>query len=882
MAITPKAITVTAAPNTKFYDGTTTATAVPAISAGGLATGDTASFQENYDTAAIGVGKTLTPAGSVSDGNNGSNYLVTTVPNTTGVINGKYAISLLGGNTVTAGTSFIFTVQATDSAGNALISYSGPTSITVTLNPADNQGILPVTGSLNASGFGFFLGTLKTTGTYTITVTAGLFLGTSSLINVTPANAVYFTVAAPATGDTGSPIPVTVTAFDQYGNIATGYTGTVKLSTTDTNAALGSPYSFTTGAGKDNGVHTFSVTFNSGATQVIAATDTVATTPTITGTSTPIIARGLVVTSFMPTATGFKVTFNKPFVPTDVTLYGSTSSAVADVTLFGSNGVGAIHGSLLIDPLNQGITFSATQNYVALLNTLHGSPDSVILPDATYTAKLVSGAGGNGFLDAVGAGLDGANNGGHANFTTTFATHYQASATPVLAIPDFARGPDSNTPIAVPTSNFGIPITLYNAANVSDVTFSLTYNASLLNLTGTLSGTASDATDPAAGLTLVANAGGVATFHYSAVTPASATATNPLVLGDLTAVVPSGAGAAALGLYQVKDLLQLGAIVINKGAGPGAISANGVHVNAYLGDVNGDKIIDGLDKLAADSVAQGHASGFSAYVQLDPAIIGDVAGDTSVDAGDVSTLDAYVVQLQPTQIPLPPTQLSATNPRYVNPNLLHSPNAADPTLSLAAHAPTPGGAPVISVLVDNGHPDGSTGLNQASLALTYDPSILSVTPNDISLGSLTNEDAGWHISSVIDASKGQIGILLYSPMPVTTIQAGSLVNIAFQVLHGTPRNVNLSLAHAVVQLVDNVTPNGQRFDTTLADAQGGLILSPGMDSLPMPTILGYAAKCEIPSPVSPGNEVVSGSDNLRAESAARRDHFPDRSSRSWV
>ncbi len=105
----------------------------------------------------------------------------------------------------------------------------------------------------------------------------------------------------------------------------------------------------------------------------------------------------------------------------------------------------------------------------------------------------------------------------------------------------------------------GIPITLYNAAAVTDVTFSLTYNTALLNVTGTSSGTSSDATDSAASLTLVSNTGGVATFHYTDTSPRSATPATPLVLGDITAVVPSGTGAAALGLYEAKELLQMGA-----------------------------------------------------------------------------------------------------------------------------------------------------------------------------------------------------------------------------------------------------------------------------------------------------------------------------------
>ena len=68
------------------YDGTTAAAATPTITTGSLATGDTANFTETYDTQNVGTGKTLTPAGSVNDGNGGNNYTVTFVTNTTGVI----------------------------------------------------------------------------------------------------------------------------------------------------------------------------------------------------------------------------------------------------------------------------------------------------------------------------------------------------------------------------------------------------------------------------------------------------------------------------------------------------------------------------------------------------------------------------------------------------------------------------------------------------------------------------------------------------------------------------------------------------------------------------------------------------------------------------
>src|SRR4029079_18945522 len=68
--INQRAITVTAAANSKTYDGTTSAAATPTVSpAGSIQTGDTANFTESYDNKNAGTGKTLTPAGSVSDGN---------------------------------------------------------------------------------------------------------------------------------------------------------------------------------------------------------------------------------------------------------------------------------------------------------------------------------------------------------------------------------------------------------------------------------------------------------------------------------------------------------------------------------------------------------------------------------------------------------------------------------------------------------------------------------------------------------------------------------------------------------------------------------------------------------------------------------------------
>ncbi len=883
---------------------------------------------------------TLTTAGTQSitaTDQTFSGLTITTEPITVtpGVLN-KFLVTVLGGSSFVAGNSFLFTVQSSDQFGNPVTSSGGFSNITISATPVDSLSNFPITsGAINSSGFGFFLGTLKTVGSFTLTasgtISGNTLTGTSSSISVTPAGAIFFTVSAPSTATTGVAIPVTVTAYDLYKNVATGYTGAVSLTSTSA-GNMGGVYTFSTsGANPDNGTHTFSVTLNSGGTQTVTATDTTASAPNVAGTSNSITTRGLVVTAVTPTPTGFTATFNKAFIPGDVYLYNSNLTTTADVVMVatsdlvsfnspsgtvkfiyngrqasptatfaysstttaaafqaylqtipgltasgavvvtGPNGgpftvnfgpgvtggalladlsgfaavlnAGKISGSLLIDSSNAKITFKATASNLQQKNQQVHPNDpaysSVVLPDATYTIKLVtgtgSGANANGFFDILGVGLDGANSGGVSTFTTTFTTSFQANATPVLGIPDFARGPDSNTPITIPNQlGFGIPITLYNSPNVTDVTFSLSYNASLLNITGTRSGANSDATDKSgANLVLVSATGGVATFHYTDTTAIFATPDAPLVLGDITAVVPSTPGAASLSLYQVKDQLQFGSIVINLGAVTGAVGSNGIHVNAYAGDVNGDKVIDGLDKLAANFIATNTAPpgvgiGFSAYTQLDPVIVGDVAGDLSVDAGDVTTIDSYVAQLNPLQISQPPTQLLKTNPNYLDPTTIHSPNAADPTLSLTRGL-TALGSPVISVTLDHPDPDGSTGLTSASLALIYDPTVLTISVSDITLGSIPSQGTGWQLVSMVDQTTGQIGIEIYSSTPISSSQAGSLVNIAFHVLPGA------SVSRTAVQLVNAVTPNGQWCGTGVADSQGAMILSPGVNQLVLPT-----------------------------------------------
>jgi hypothetical protein len=115
------------------------------------------------------------------------------------------------------------------------------------------------------------------------------------------------------------------------------------------------------------------------------------------------------------------------------------------------------------------------------------------------------------------------------------------------------------------------------------------------------------------------------------------------------------------------------------------------------------------------------------------------------------------------------------------------------------------------------------------LPLTYDPKVLTVSPSDITLGSIPSLGTGWHLVSLVDQATGQIGIDLYSTMAISATQAGSLVNINFHVVPGG------SVPATAVQLVNSVTPNGRYFSTEVADDQGQYVLSPGLDRLVIPT-----------------------------------------------
>jgi phosphotransferase system IIB component len=182
-------LTVTAATNTKVYDGTTSATNQPSITAGSIQAGDSAPvWTESYDNASPGTGKTLTPAGKVNDGNNGSNYNYTYAPDATGVIT-PLAIAQQPTNvTVCAGSPASFSVGVGLTTG---LTYQWQVSVDNGTNFTDIEAATNGIHTIGATVVG------ENGNQYQVIVGEGM----TSLTSAPPA---VLTVITPATADAGT------------------------------------------------------------------------------------------------------------------------------------------------------------------------------------------------------------------------------------------------------------------------------------------------------------------------------------------------------------------------------------------------------------------------------------------------------------------------------------------------------------------------------------------------------------------------------------------------------------------------------------------------------------------------------------------------------
>ena len=193
------------------------------------------------------------------------------------------AITATSGSTTTAGNPIALAVSALDQYGNTDQSYAGTVHFTST--DTSSGVVLPADTHL-MYGQGTFSATLDRAGSQAIYATdnASAFISGAVTIQVIAAAASKVSMVAPSSAIVGQPFNVGVTLSDRFGNVATGYAGTMHFTSTDPLAQLPADYTFTSA---DAGSHTFSVTFMTPLSPTITVTDTMnaqlsATSPPIT------------------------------------------------------------------------------------------------------------------------------------------------------------------------------------------------------------------------------------------------------------------------------------------------------------------------------------------------------------------------------------------------------------------------------------------------------------------------------------------------------------------------------------------------------------------------------------------------------------------------
>ncbi len=326
----------------------------------------------------------------------------------------------------------------------------------------------------------------------------------------------------------------------------------------------------------------------------------------------------LKVTSLESTTSGFHVRFDRVIDANRLNLFDAADAGrgPSDLSFTGPTGA-AVRGSVVMDDDGRGFTFVKT-----------GTP----LVAGAYGLRLRAGIGGLASLG--GESLDGNGDGtGGDDYTGGFTVGtLPASA---LLMGDFARGPGQAV---------NMPLRLTAAGGVTSLSFDLLFDADSLAVTGVQFAGGRTGT-----IVTTAIAGGLrvdVTFD----TPLPAGTVAPLTL---TGSVPTDAVST-----RIPGRLKWGDIVLERGvAAPSetVLGDEAVHAVGYFMDVNGDGAYTAADLNLLQRVITGKDSGFSAWRNLDPVVIGDLDGNGSLTSLDAARFAAFLAGAPRPEIPALPT-----------------------------------------------------------------------------------------------------------------------------------------------------------------------------------------------------------------------------------
>ena len=384
------------------------------------------------------------------------------------------------------------------------------------------------------------------------------------------------------------------------------------------------------------------------------------------------------VNELVATSDGFTASFNLTLDPTPLNLYSSEAIGVdpADVVLVNGSG-SVIAGSLLVGPDGDTVRFLAT-----------GGP----LQPGNYTVTLRSGGG---FASTDGRQLDGDGDGaGGDDFSAEFVV--AAPLGVVVSAPDFMRGPGQD--VDIPATATGIPIRISDGAGVTSVSFELSYDPDLLQITDVL-----------AAPTLPGDAVINADLSNPGVAIIGVTSATGLPAG-LSSIVLLEANVPVDAPYTAKHVLDIHNVSINGGA-IAATENDGLHLVGYLGDTTGNAVYTSLDSTRMSALIAGQQSGFGAYRLVDPVIVADTSGNGSVTSLDRLLLLQEVLGVDRPEIP--------NIPNVVEPIVFGGP---DPLVNIGAVFSADAGD-LVRVPVNL---DTTMDLESVELRIAYDPVALSV------------------------------------------------------------------------------------------------------------------------------------------------------------
>jgi hypothetical protein len=747
-----------------------------------------------------------------------ASYFVVTavVPSHPGALSGPTSFA-------TTGQPLRFTVTAFDAFNNFVPSYAG----TVQFTSNDSAASLPA-ASVLTGGIGTFSATLRTPGAQTITATDAVHNSGPGAIAGTSAS--IATRGLLVTSVTPTPSGITV-VFNKPFNPSTvdlyspnGLPDDVMLSTAGSQVSIRG-----------------SALFDS--------TDTILTfvksaTVTATGAFNPsaaLLVPGkytLTLRGFSAGGNGFQDALGSPLDGVSSGIPGTsfqftftvTAPAVAVGIPDFARGPSNTDALFLPPTLTNGSTLALAYTNPSATPptgtaTITFSTSATVL-QSNIQAALTSG----GLAKQIGTGTGGTPNAvviitnetaAGANVLVTFQGSLASATNQLLS------STTAGVSIGLATINVannipgsGIPVALSNGQNVTSGTFTLQYNPSLLQITGAVSKIAG------ASFTIVSNNAATGTLVVSLSSPTSISATtSAITLGSLLATVPLSAAST----YGAKQLLHFSSEQLAGKNGPIAITgADAVEVAAYFGDVadlGGPPALRDASAIAvvATQVANSSAQtipGFSAFPNLDPAIIGDVSLQGTVNLTDAGAINQVVGGQSRTTIPYAPIGLAI------------APAGPDPTLSVDPGQWTANGSILeVPVSIDTARPQGSTGMVDAMLALTFDPTDFYVSATDVRLGTVPQSGNGWQLKTEVNAQTGLIGIEIYSDIPIASTAGGTLVTVA---LHSR-QAPGADLSTPPLTVVSYVDPTGGHavYQTHVADGQGAFVLDVDNNAQPV-------------------------------------------------